>query len=315
MNTGYKPDDFVGVSIICNAYNHEKYIGKAIDGFINQKASFIYEILIHDDASTDNTAIIVREYAEKYPGIIKPFYEKENQYSKHNDEISRIQYGRARGKYIAMCEGDDYWTDPLKLQKQFDAMEKHPEIDMCAHAASKERSGKIIGMFSPRKGDCIIPARDVIRGGGGLFATNSLFYRRSMRENIPQFFQFCGFDYTLQIWGSLRGGILYLPDNMSVYRMGVLGSWTARMYQNPEKYVDHKKRVQKMFDILAQEVDLDLVDVVRQTQEEHLISILEFEHKYHEIKHGEYRSIYKRLSLNRKIKTNLKQFIHYIGMR
>ena len=106
------------VSICCLAYNHEKYIRKTLEGFVNQKTNFNYEILIHDDCSTDNTVNIVEEYRKKYPKLIKPIYQKENQHSKGIKISNVYQFPRAQGKYIAMCEGDDYWTDMNKLQKQ-----------------------------------------------------------------------------------------------------------------------------------------------------------------------------------------------------
>lgn len=114
------------VSISCITFNHEKFIKDAIKGFLMQKTTFPVEILIHDDASTDNTANIIREYEKKYPWLIKPIYQKENQYSKKDGTIGRTQRGRAQGKYYAMCEGDDYWIDPLKLQKQVDFLERNP---------------------------------------------------------------------------------------------------------------------------------------------------------------------------------------------
>lgn len=123
------------VSIRCIAYNQEKYIRDALEGFVMQKTNFRFEVVVHDDASTDGTAAIIREYAEKYPDIIKPIYETENQYSKHDGSLRRIMAEACTGKYIALCEGDDYWTEPLKLQKQVDFMESHPDYSMCFHDA------------------------------------------------------------------------------------------------------------------------------------------------------------------------------------
>lgn len=121
------------VSIRCLVYNHEPYLRQCLDGFVMQKTKFRFEAIVHDDASTDNSAAIIREYAEKYPDIIKPILETENQYSKHDGSLKRIMDSHTRGKYIALCEGDDYWTDPNKLQKQVDFMEGHPDYTMCFH--------------------------------------------------------------------------------------------------------------------------------------------------------------------------------------
>ena len=112
------------VSICCTAYNHEKFIRECLDGFLMQKTTFPVEILIHDDASTDGTADIIREYEAQYSQIIKPIYQTENQYSKGVQLSQTFNYPRSKGKYIALCEGDDYWTDPLKLQKQVDFLDK-----------------------------------------------------------------------------------------------------------------------------------------------------------------------------------------------
>lgn len=119
------------VSIICNTYNHEKYIRDALESFIFQKTNFEFEVLVHDDASTDNTTNIIREYEKRFPNMIKPIYQKQNQYSKGINIGQIYQYPRAKGKYVALCEGDDYWIDPLKLQKQVDYMEAHPECTLC----------------------------------------------------------------------------------------------------------------------------------------------------------------------------------------
>lgn len=120
------------VSIRCLVYNHEPYLRQCLDGFVMQKTNFAFEAIVHDDASTDKSADIIKEYAEKYPDIIKPIFETENQYSKRDGSIRRIMNDATSKttKYIALCEGDDYWTDPLKLQKQFDFMEANTEYGL-----------------------------------------------------------------------------------------------------------------------------------------------------------------------------------------
>ena len=124
----------IKVTIRCITYNQKDYIRQCLDGFVMQRTNFRFEAIVHDDASTDGTAEIVREYAEKYPDIIKPIFETENQYSKHDGSLGRIMNANTRGKYVAICEGDDYWTDPLKLQKQADFLDANPQCSLTYHA-------------------------------------------------------------------------------------------------------------------------------------------------------------------------------------
>lgn len=123
------------VSIRCLVYNHEPYLRQCLDGFVMQKTTFPFEAIVHDDASTDGSAAIIREYAEKYPDIIKPIYEIENKYSKHDGSLGRAMDAAIHpsAKYIATCEGDDYWTDPNKLQIQVDFLESHPDFFSSSH--------------------------------------------------------------------------------------------------------------------------------------------------------------------------------------
>ena len=134
------------VSICCLTYNHAKFVRQCMDGFLMQKTDFGVEILVHDDASTDGTDDILREYEERYPDKVFPLYEEQNKFSQGYRGRMDIEfnYSRARGKYIAYCEGDDYWTDPLKLQKQVEFMESHPEYSVCFHRCQRydEKSGK-----------------------------------------------------------------------------------------------------------------------------------------------------------------------------
>ena len=232
-------DNDIKISIICNAYNHARYIRDTLDGFVMQKTDFKFEILIHDDASTDETADIIREYEAKYPDIIKPIYQKENQYSKDVWITDVFQLRRSKGKYIALCEGDDYWTDPDKLQKQYDALESHPDIDICVHASTliNASDGSVNGTVDHGSEMIIIPVEKVIEGGGSFVSTNSILVRREILTERRKFVDVCPLDYTYQISGSLKGGMLYLPDNMSVYRVSVPGSWTEQSGKNLKAYL------------------------------------------------------------------------------
>jgi len=295
------------VSIICNAYNHGPYIAKCLDGFVMQRTNFVFEILVHDDASTDNTADIIRTYEEKYPHLIKPIYQTENQYSKGG--IGQFQYPRVRGKYIAMCEGDDYWTDPLKLQKQYDAMEAHPEIDICTHAAELiDNNSKKCQKIEPRKQNSVIPVEDVISGGGAYVATNSIFYRAEILENEPPFREIISFDYSLQIYGSLRGGMLYLSDCMSVYRYMTPGSWTDRHRKDLKASEAHSARVKKMM----LQLDIDTEGKYHDTIMHDLLKT-EFIHRkryddYKSMLAPKYRVCMKEVSRLERVKIYLKAY-------
>ena len=133
------------VSICCEVYNHEPYLHDCIEGFLSQKTDFPFEVLIHDDASTDHSAEIIKEYVNKYPALIHPLYQTQNQFSQGISIWATYQFPRAKGKYIALCEGDDYWTDPLKLQKQVDILEKDKSImAVVTNAMTVDRDGHTI---------------------------------------------------------------------------------------------------------------------------------------------------------------------------
>lgn len=123
------------VSIFCLTFNHVHFIRDAIEGFLIQRTTFSVEILVHDDASTDGTLEIVQEYEKRYPKLIFPIYQKENQYSKGIDPFTKFLIPRARGKYISVCEGDDWWIDPLKLQKQVNVFDAYPDTIICGARA------------------------------------------------------------------------------------------------------------------------------------------------------------------------------------
>ncbi len=296
------------VSVICNAYNHEPYIAQCLESMVMQKTNFAYEVLVHDDASTDKTADIIREYEQKYPDIIKPIYQTENQYSKGSGMVGKIQFSRVKGRYIAFCEGDDYWTDPLKLQKQFDAMEAHPEVDICAHAAImvKADTGAKICDVAPKDRDTIISADEVILGEGGYVATNSLFYRTELRKHTPEFRKILAIDYSVQIHGSLRGGMLYLADCMSVYRYLTAGSWTVRTTLNKEKFLSFQDRKRKML----LQLNIDTYGKYKDSIEMALLGIdfdnLSQQGNHKELLTKKYKRYFNTLSKSQRLKIRIK---------
>ena len=151
------------ISIICNTYNQEKYIADALDSFLMQEVSVPFEILVHDDASTDGTADVIRAYEQRFPESIKPIDQTENQYSKGVSITPEIQLPRAKGKYIAFCEGDDYWTDPQKLQIQYDFMEEHLQASGCCHAYSMvDKEKNLIEERFDFQQDCMIPMKKLM---------------------------------------------------------------------------------------------------------------------------------------------------------
>lgn len=300
----------IGVSVICNAYNHEKYIRDALDGFVMQKTNFPFEVLIHDDASTDKTADIIREYEKKYPDIIKPIYQTENQYSKNPGAVSRIQLARVTGKYIAVCEGDDYWTDPLKLQKQYDAMERHPEVDICAHSAVEVEANtkRIIRDITPELSNTIIPVENVINFGGGFVATNSLMYRAVINGNLPKYRKIYNIDWMLQIHGALRGGMLYIADKMSVYRSFSDYSWSEKVKRNPEFRLGSYKLVVAALESLKAETngiyDYIINDHIRRRQFEICLT----EEQYEGLQQN-YKELYDGLSFRHRAYITVAQYI------
>ena len=231
--TGDQGDDRIMVSVSCITFDHGRYLREALEGFVGQETDFRFEVLIHDDASTDDTVSIIREYAEKYPEIIRPMYEEENQYSKGISNISGVfNFPRARGKYIAMCEGDDYWSDPHKLQKQVDYMEAHPQCSLCAHAAgivSDDGAFRTETAIRPFTESRELKPEEVISKKVNL-PTASLLFRTEYAKRLPQWYFDCPVgDIPLQLFMLMNGSVYYMDETMSMYRMGRQGSWGEMM--------------------------------------------------------------------------------------
>jgi len=219
------------VAIQCTVYNHEPYLRDCLDGFVMQKTNFRFVAIVHDDASKDNSAAIIREYAEKYPDIIKPIYETENQYSKHDGSLGRIMneaVDATGAKYVALCEGDDYWIDENKLQKQIDILEADTTLMACVSDTS------IVDQFSnttnPKRGGVV---KDDIEGRYNLrdflgtpqhaYPTATVLYRLTHKEEVRQKCYhtrnaYLG-DWTLWIILHTYGNFYYINEPLAAYRI------------------------------------------------------------------------------------------------
>lgn len=206
------------VSISCITYNHQKYIREAIESFLMQKTTFAFEILINDDASSDGTADIVRNYEKDYPNLIFSICQSENQYSKGVMISPTFNWPRARGKYIALCEGDDYWTDPYKLQKQVDFLEANEEYSACFHDVDILVKDKYERKMFYTQQD-ILTFEDALHF---FMPTCSVVFRNSILsiENLKIFNnkKIIGGDKLLQLLCFHKGRIHYLDNVMAVYR-------------------------------------------------------------------------------------------------
>jgi hypothetical protein len=219
------------VSIVCTAFNHERYIEDAIRGFLLQKTDFPFEIVIHDDASTDNTRRLIERYAAAYPELIKPVFQSANQYRLGKKPIP-LAVGYAKAPYIALCEGDDFWTDDAKLQSQLDEMRKRPECGISFHAARVlHPGGELTPVADYADQLSIIPAETLIAADGAFCPTASLVLKRTLFEQLPDWFYRSApvGDYYYQVFGALSGGALYLPAAMAVYRCFAAGSWSSSL--------------------------------------------------------------------------------------
>lgn len=209
------------VSISCITYNHVEYIRQCLDGFLMQKCDFAFEVLIHDDASIDGTQEIIKEYQEKYPNIIKPILREENLYSKGERGFNgRFNFTRAEGKYIAMCEGDDYWTDPLKLQKQVNFLKTNPDFFACFHHRKIKRKDGVLIPGRIKKKDF---TKDTTLVGGDIIETSiptlSLMLHNDLDDYIKLGTQnILGGDVLLRSFISTKGKVRYLHFQGGVYR-------------------------------------------------------------------------------------------------
>lgn len=269
------------VTVSCMTYNQSKYITDAMNGFSMQQTSFPFVCCIVDDASTDGEQDVIRKYVEEnfdfsegsvayhketdYAHItyaqhktnkncyFAVLYLKENHYSQRKPKMDYLSEWRDVCQYEALCEGDDWWISAEKLQKQYDILENHQELDMCACGTACYNDSIIVRYIQPSKEERVLSTEETILGGGGFLGTNSLMHRMSISQDNFRFWRHMGLDLFHQIHGSLRGGIYFIPDVLSAYRLSADGSWSNAMQSSPKKSFFHIEQVIETLNILDEE--------------------------------------------------------------
>lgn len=306
----------IKVSISCITYNHEKYIEQAIQSFLMQKTNFKYEILIHDDASTDSTTKIIRSYHKKYPDIIKPILQEENQLSKRLENLEyKYNFTRVKGKYIALCEGDDYWTDPYKLQKQVDYMEANPKCTLCTHSVNivDAQNEQNLGIIRPYQSNGQINAEKFILGGGMFIGTNSILFPKKEIKEMPQwYFDAPVGDYPLQVFLASKGYAYYIDEIMSSYRANVNGSWSNRVYYSLDGRVNHYSKISDMLDGINEYTKYKYnkeIDIRKKSNLKDLILYISYiairEGKFEKLNNSTFKRFYNELSKQEKIELDI----------
>lgn len=233
------------VSIVCDVYNHEDYLHDCLNSLVSQKTNFKYIILIHDDASTDSSSKIVREYVKKFPRLFDPIFQNENQYSKGVGIWKTIQFPRVKTKYVAFCEGDDYWIDSYKLQKQVDFLESHNDYSgVFGNIIVRNEKNNNISEDKSAKESRNYTSTDVLKGT--IFPLASVCVRKDVITNWDMNINANG-DFILSYTATKLGKVYMLEDYVSVYRMtgkGVSSSRGPRAYliaEFSEWYNFHKQ--------------------------------------------------------------------------
>ncbi|MAZ96097.1 MAG: hypothetical protein CMP53_01085 [Flavobacteriales bacterium] len=221
------------VSVLILAYNHEKYIEETLKGVVKQKTDFKFECYVHDDASTDSTQEIIQSYAEAYPDIIKPYFQKENQFSLGVKPLTKFIYPLLKSKYVAYCEGDDYWTDELKLSKQVSYLENNPQYSFCCHDVNIifEEGVPVKRSFYQKPKDGGFNVKFIDEFLNHFIATPTIVAKKDLILNIPVNDNLVSGDiYTLLYLLSHADGY-YMQDKMAVKRRNPGGMTLNKTYR------------------------------------------------------------------------------------
>ena len=306
--------DKIMVSVMCTAFNHEAYIRQALEGMVNQKTDFAYEILINDDVSSDGTADIIREFEAKYPEKIRAFYPEVNLYSLNIDVYYHSFFPNARGKYVAFCEGDDYWTDETKLQRQVDFLEAHPEYSACVHNTMLHYcdGNSADEPLIKRTGERDVEFEDILPGMNNAWHTSSLLAKTELLKNPPDYYYVAcdyGFgDYPYGIWLRQNGPVHFIDRCMSVYRINSnQASWSSGVDYATDKLVRFLTGIVEMLRCFRHHVqDEKLLALVDRYINEGMFQLLYTQGRDRELRKPPYDAILKTKPLEFRVKNLIK---------
>ena len=221
-------DNKIKVSICCVTYNQQEYIKESLDTFIKQNTNFNYEIIVHDDASTDNTVNIIKQYSKKYPNLVIPILEKENQYKIKPNSILEFCFKNARGEYIALCDGDDGFIDKNKLKNQIEYMDANPNISLCTHDTKVvDADGNFIENLSPYPNG-IVNIEMLLKNPKSMHTSSMLFRKKDIKKLPNYFHQATVGDLPLKLHLLSLGNGYHFDKVMSFYRTNAIGSWSLK---------------------------------------------------------------------------------------
>lgn len=226
-----KPD----ISIICTCFNHELYIAEAIDSFLAQKTSYNFEIILHDDASSDDTSKILKDYYHRFPDKITLILQQTNQFSQGHFKAFIYTSAFAKADTIMLCDGDDYWTSNTKMERQFSRFNCFPNVELSFHPARKligANLSSIICQYS--EDEYVFTAQQVIKGTGGFCPTGSLLLNKSVINNMSQELidTMPIADAFIQACGAMKAGALFLPNADCVYRINSSSSFMSALSES-----------------------------------------------------------------------------------
>lgn len=303
------------LTVLCTAFNHEKYIAQALESFVSQKTDFAFQVLVNDDCSTDGTAAILRQYAEKYPDIIKPIYQEKNLFSEGLAALyQKAFFDRLDTPYVAFCEADDYWSDESKLQRQMDILEADSTASACVHNTMLHYcagGGEDTALLPEGGGDRAVPFETVIKGMSGAFHTSSIMARTEFVKNPPDYYYAAathGFlDYAMALRLALCGKIRFIDRCMSVYRISSNpAAWSAKLDRHYARLKEFITGELAMMEKLLPHLNSAQRECTEKVMCERRYELYDIEGKVHELIKPPYLDIFRAKSFSYRLKTRIK---------